>query len=147
VVHFAGTQRVGQAALELPAPGAPFQFGFGPFRGVRVELRRVEALKESVGTFTKETQWTLRERLEVANDTAEAVQVELQDRDLKPASDKVKLTTLAEATPAREGSVPGVRAWLLPVPAKGKGAVTLATQIRVPAGELPSGLEDLHLPR
>lgn len=147
VVHYAGTQRVGQAALELPAPGAPFQFGFGPYRGVRVELRRVEALKEAVGTFTKETQWTLRERLEVANDTAEPVQVELQDRELRAASDKVKITTLPEATPSKEGSAPGVRSWLLPVPAKGKGAVTLALQIRIPAGERPSGLEDLHLPR
>ena len=147
VTHYAGTQRVGQAALELPAPGAPFQFGFGPYRGVRVELRRVDALREAVGTFTKETQWTLRERLEVANDTAEPVQVELQDRELKPASDKIRVTTLAEATPSKEGAVPGVRVWVLPVPAKGKGSVTLATQIRIPAGETLSGGEDLHLPR
>jgi len=147
VVHFAGTQRVGQAPLEMPDPGAPFQFGFGPYRGVRVELRRVETLKEAVGTFTKETQWTLRERMEVSNDTAEAVSVELQDRELKPASDQVKVTVLPEATPAKEGLVPGVRTWVLPVPSKGKASVALGFQIRIPAGGILVGADELHLPR
>ncbi len=147
VVHYAGTQRVGQAALELPQTGAPFQFGFGPYRGVRVELRRVDAVKESVGTFTKETQWTLKERMEVANDTAETVVVELQDRELKPASDKVKVTALPDATPSREGAVPGVRAWTLTVEPRGKAAVVLGSQIRIPAAWVLWGADDLHLPR
>jgi hypothetical protein len=43
--------------------------------------------------------------------------------------------------------VPGVRTWVLPVEAKGKGTVTLGTQIRLPPGEILSGLEDLHLPQ
>lgn len=147
VVHFAGSQRVGQAALEMPAPGSPFQFAFGPYRGVQVELRRVDALKESVGTFTKETQWTVRERMEVANGTGEAVQVELQDRELKPANDKIRITALPEATPSREGALPGVRAWTLEVGSKAKGTVTLGTQIRIPADMILTGLDDLHLPR
>lgn len=147
VVHFAGSQRVGQAGLELPAPGAPFQFAFGPYRGVRVELRRVDALKESVGTFTRETQWTLRERMEVSNDTGEAVQVELQDRELKPANDKIRITALPDSTPSREGALPGVRAWTLAVEPRSKGTVTLGTQIRIPAEMVLTGVEDLHLPR
>lgn len=147
VVHYAGTQRVGQTALEMPLPGAPFQFGFGPYRGVRVELRQVEALKEAVGTFTKDIQWTLRERMEVSNDTAEAVQVELLDREVKASSDKVRITPLAEATPSREASVPGVRAWTLSVEPRGKGTVTLGAQIRIPAGCVLTGADDLHLPR
>lgn len=147
VVHYAGTQRVGQTALEMPLPGAPFQFGFGPYRGVRVELRQVEALKEAVGTFTKDIQWTLRERMEVSNDTAEAVQVELLDREVKASSDKVRITPLPEATPGREASVPGVRAWTLTVEPRGKGTVTLGAQIRIPAGCVLTGADDLHLPR
>ncbi len=147
VVHYAGTQRVGQTALEMPAPGAPFQFGFGPYRGVRVELRQVEALKEAVGTFTKDIQWTLRERMEVANDTAEAVQVELLDREVRASSDKVRITPLPEATPSRESAVPGVRAWTLAVEPRAKGAVTLGAQIRIPAGCVLTGADDLHLPR
>ncbi len=147
VVHYAGTQRVGQGALELPAPGQPYQLGFGPYRGVRVELKRTQALRESVGTFSKDLQWTLRERIVVANETASPVQVELLDRELKPSSDKVRITALPEATPSQEGPVPGVRAWRVAVPAKGEGAVVLGTQIRIPAGMVLSGAGDLHLPQ
>ncbi|BDU74319.1 mucoidy inhibitor MuiA family protein [Mesoterricola silvestris] len=147
VVHYAGTQRVGQTQLEMPLPGAPFQFGFGPYRGVRVELRQVEALKEAVGTFTKDIQWTLRERMEVSNDTAEAVQVELLDREVRASSDKVRITPLPGTTPSREDAVPGVRAWTLAVEPRGKGTVALGAQIRIPAGCVLTGADDLHLPR
>ncbi|HLO66380.1 MAG TPA: mucoidy inhibitor MuiA family protein [Holophaga sp.] len=147
VVHYAGTQRVGQGALELPGPSQPFQLGFGPFRGVRVELKRTDAVREAVGTFTKETQWTLKERISVANDTAEAVQVEVLDRELKPSSDRVKVTVLPEATPAKEGPFPGVRAWTVPVPAKGQATVHLGCQIRIPAGMVLEGAGELHLPQ
>lgn len=146
VVHYAGSQRIGQAPLVLPEPSAPFQFGFGPYRGVRVELRRLDARKDSVGTFSKETQWSLRERIEVANDTAEPVQVQILDRDLRAATDKVKLTPLADATPAKDSGLPGVRRWDLDVPARGKGTVNLGVQIRIPAGQVLTGLDSLNLP-
>lgn len=147
VVHYAGTQRVGQGRLELPAPSQPFQLAFGPFRGVRVELKRTDAVREAVGTFTKETQWTLRERISVANDTAEAVQVEVLDRELKPSSDRVKITALPEATPSKDGPTPGVRAWTVSVPAKGQAAVALGVQIRIPAGLVLEGAGELRLPQ
>jgi len=146
VVHFAGTQRVGLASLEIPAPGKPLQLGFGPYRGVRVALQRLDAKKEMVGTFTKETQWTLKERFEVSNDTEESVAVELQDRELKTGSDKVKVTLLADTTPSQDGPTPGVRAWALKLGAKASGAVLLSTQIRTPIGGYVSGLGNLHLP-
>lgn len=146
VVHYAGSQRIGQAPLALPAAGLPFQFGFGPYRGVRVELRRLDARKDTVGTFSKESQWTLKERIEVANDTAEPVRVELLDRDLRAASDKVKLTPTADAAPAKDGGLPGVRRWDLDVPARGKAGVALGVQIRIPAGQVLTGLEGLNLP-
>ncbi len=146
VVHFAGTQRVGLASLEIPTPGKPLQLGFGPFRGVRVALQRLDAKKEMVGTFTKETQWTLRERFEISNDTEEPVQVELQDRELKAASDKVKITLLPDSTVYQEGPTPGVRTWPLKLDSKASGVVFLSTLIRTPIGGYVSGLGNLHLP-
>jgi uncharacterized protein (TIGR02231 family) len=146
VVHFAGTQRVGQAALELPAPGKPIQLGFGPFRGVRVGLQRVDARKEQAGTFTKDNQWVLKERLEVTNDTESPWEVEVQDRELKAGVDKVKITTQAEGAPAKEGPAPGVRAWTFKLGPKATGVLDLTTQVRVPQGGYVNGLGNLKLP-
>jgi uncharacterized protein (TIGR02231 family) len=146
VVHYAGTQRVGLASLEMPSPGKPLQLGFGPFRGVRVALQRLDAKKEMVGTFTKETQWTLKERFEVCNETEDTAIVEIQDRELKAASDKVKITTLPDSTASQEGSMPGVRAWPLKLAPKATGTVLLSTQIRTPVGGYVSGLGNLRLP-
>ena len=146
VVHFAGTQRVGLAGLQIPGPGKPMELGFGPFRGVRVALRRLEGKKELAGTFTKENLYTLRERFEVSNDTDEPVRVELQDRELQSTSDKVKITTLPESTASQDGPTPGVRAWPLKLAAKAAGEVLLATQIRTPLEGFVTGLENLHLP-
>lgn len=146
VVHFAGTQRVGLASLEIPAPGKPLQLGFGPFRGVRVALQRLDAKKEQVGAFTKENQWLLRERFEVSNDTDEALTVELQDRELKAASDKIKIVLLPDSSPSQEGPAPGVRVWPLKLAAKATMSVLLSTQIRTPTGGYVSGLGNLRLP-
>lgn len=146
VVHFAGTQRIGTAQIELPAPGQPMQMGFGPFRGLRVALKRLEAKREQVGAFTKETQWTLRERFELSNDLDEPAQVEVQDRELRTGNDKVRMTPLPETTPSKEGAVPGVRVWTLTVPAKGTSGVALGQQIRVPLGGAVTGLGSLNLP-
>ena len=146
VVHFAGTQRVGLAGLELPPPGHPLQLGFGPLRGVRAALQRLDVKKEQVGAFTKETQWTLKERFELSNDSDTAATVEVQDRELRSASDQVKITLLPESTPSQEGPAPGVRSWLVPLAPRGEGAVLLATQIRSPQAGYVTGLGNLHLP-
>ena len=146
VVHFAGTQRVGLAPLAMPAPGKPMQLGFGPFRGVRVALQRLDAKKETVGAFSKETQWTLRERFEVANDTEEPVAVELQDRELRSANALVKILALPGTTPSQEASTPGVRAWAVQLGAKATGEVLQVTQIRTPVDGVVTGLGALRLP-
>ncbi len=146
MVNFAGTQRVGLANLEVPAPGKPLQLGFGPFRGVRVALQRLGATKEMVGTFNKETQWVLEEQFEVSNDTEDVVQVELQDRELKATSDKIRITLLPATTPAQEGPAPGVRSWKMDLAAKANGKVHLSTQIRTPIGGYVTGLGSLRLP-
>ncbi len=146
IVHFAGTQRLGQANLAIPAPGQPVSLGFGPYRGVRVVLRQVEAKKETAGTFTKETLWTLKERIELTNDMEEACTVEIQDREFRAANDKVNIATLKESTPSMPGTIPGIRNWKLDLPARSNGVIQQGFIIKVPMDGWVSGLGTLHLP-
>ncbi len=141
VTHYVGAQRLGQSALALPAPKQPFELGFGPFKPLRVGLRKQDRKEEVVGTFTKERQWTLRDFLEVSNDGAEAVEVEVQDRALTSNQEAVKVLTLADATPGFEERVHGVRTWKLKVPAKGTGTVVVATQVKAPLEGQVVGLD------
>ncbi len=146
VVQFAGTQRLGQTALTVPAAGRSFELGFGPYRGLRVGLTRLDCRKDLVGAFSKERQWTLRERLDLANDTGEALEVEVQDRILRSTVDQLKVSTLPESTRGEERS-PGVNTWILRVPAEGTAAVHLAAQVRAPLEGVLVGLEGLRLPQ
>ncbi|HJW33748.1 MAG TPA: mucoidy inhibitor MuiA family protein [Holophagaceae bacterium] len=141
VTHYVGAQRLGESPLSLPAPKQPFQLGFGPYKALRVSLRKLDHKEEVVGTFSKERQWTLRDLVELANDGGEALEVEVQDRVLKSNQEQVKVTFLPETTPGAEERIPGVRTWKVQVPAKGTGTVTLATQVRAPQDGEVSGLE------
>lgn len=142
VVQFAGTQRLGQAPLKVPPAGQPFQLSFGPMKGLRVGFRRLDHKLETIGTFTKQRQWTIKEALELSNDTNEALEVEVQDRMLKSTVDAVKIATLPETTPGAVERTSGVFAWTLKILKGQTTSVRLATQIRGPQdGEL-EGLED-----
>lgn len=145
VAHFAGSARLGQAALSMPAAGQPFEFSFGPYRGLRVSFQRIDAKKELVGAFTKERQWTVKEKLEAANDTTEAVEVELQDRILKSEVEQVKLSATPDSTPGEERR-PGVRSWVLKLAPKASATVNLGTVIKAPQNGELTGLGDLNLP-
>ncbi|HJW72708.1 MAG TPA: mucoidy inhibitor MuiA family protein [Geothrix sp.] len=144
VVQFAGTQRLGQAPLQIPATGQPFQLSFGPVKGLRVSFRRLEHKLETVGAFTKQRQWTLKEALALSNDTSEPMEVEVQDRLLKSTVEAVKITSLPETTPGAVERQPGVQAWTLKVPKGQTSTVTEATQIRAPQDGEVEGLEDLN---
>ncbi|MDR1841481.1 MAG: mucoidy inhibitor MuiA family protein [Holophagales bacterium] len=147
IVHFAGTQRVGESPLAAPGAGQPIQLGFGPYRGVRVALTRVNAKKESVGTFTKEIQWTLQERFEVSNDLNDAVTVEIQDRELRAGNDRVKITFQPERAPATEAQTPGIHCWKLDLSPKTTLNMPFTYLIRVPQSQgRASGIENLNLP-
>ncbi len=145
IVQFAGTARLGQTHLVMPLPGQPFELGFGPYRGLRASYTRVDAKKEQVGTFTKERQWTLREKLEVANDTAEPLEVEVQDRVLKSTVEQLKIAATPDTTPGEERQ-PGVRTWVVKLGAKEGATVTLGTVIKAPMEGVLTGLEGLRLP-
>ncbi|HJW09384.1 MAG TPA: mucoidy inhibitor MuiA family protein [Holophagaceae bacterium] len=144
VIQYAGTQRLGRTRLQTPPPGLQFELGFGPYRGLRVGLHKVDAKWEAAGAFSRDRQCVVKERLTLANDTPETQVVELQDRVLKPSSDQVKISALAE--PAGQELRPGVRGWILTLPPKGSAAVALATTVRSPEGGVLAGLEDLKLP-
>lgn len=145
IVQYAGTARLGQTHLVMPSPGQPFELGFGPYRGLRASYSRVDAKKEQVGTFTKERQWTLKEKFEVANDTAEPVEVEVQDRILKSAVEQLKIAATPDTTPGEERQ-PGVRTWVVKLGAKEGASVNLGTVIKAPMEGVLTGLEGLRLP-
>lgn len=141
ITHYVGAQRLGESQLSLPAPKQPFQLGFGPYKPLRVSLRRLDRKEEQVGTFSKERQWTLRDQVQVSNDGGEALEVEVQDRLLKSEQETVKVSVLPETTPGAVERIPGVRTWKVQIPAKGTGTVTLATQVRAPQEGEVIGLE------
>jgi uncharacterized protein (TIGR02231 family) len=148
MVHFAGTQRIGVGALAVPASGQPIQLGFGPYRGVRVALSRVDAKKDNIGTFTKETQWTLQERFEISNDLNEPVTVEIQDRELRSGNDRVRIIFQPETAPVTENQIPGILSWKFDLQPNATVNMPFTYQIRVPQGQgHTSGLENLNLPR
>jgi uncharacterized protein (TIGR02231 family) len=147
MVHFAGSQRVGQSSLDLPSPGHPVQLGFGPFTGVRVALRRLDNHKETVGTFSKETQWIVKDRFDITNDLSEAVAIDVQDAQLKADQDRIKITVLPDSTPSQDEPLPGIRQWHLDLEGGTTRSVNLTTQIRVPMGGWVQGLGAMDLPR
>ncbi|MFN8012176.1 MAG: mucoidy inhibitor MuiA family protein [Holophagaceae bacterium] len=147
VTHFAGTQRVGQGLLEVPSAGRPMQLGFGPFEGVRVALHRLEARKDTVGTFSKETQWTVKDRLDASNDLGEALVLDVQDAVLKAEQDRIRISPLPESTPPTEEPIPGVRQWRVLLPPSATRSLLFGSQIRVPMGGWVRGLGALDLPQ
>jgi uncharacterized protein (TIGR02231 family) len=147
IVHFAGTQRIGEAPLVVPSAGKPIQLGFGPYRGIRIALNRLDAKKENIGTFTKEIQWTLQESFEVSNDLSKPVTVEIQDRELRAGNDKVKVTFQSDKPLSDEIQTPGIFCWKLDLQPKSTANVPFTYQIRIPQSQGRTfGIENLNLP-
>jgi hypothetical protein len=132
---------LGESALKLPDPGQPFQFAFGPFKPLSVAFRKLSNREEQVGAFTRERQWTVKERVEFSNDSAEPLVVEVQDPLVVSAVDRVRVTALPETTPGHVEKSPGVRTWTLTIGPKATQSLALATQVRAPLEGQVSGLE------
>ncbi len=142
VTRFAGNQRLGEAPLVIPAAGQSFALGFGPYKGVRVTFRRVDQKLEQVGAFSKDRQWTLRSRIELANDGNEPLEIEVQDHILKPANDQVKIILLPDFTPGWLEPIPGVRSWKLKLGPKEQKQLELPITIRAPREGIVTGLDE-----
>ena len=143
VVRFAGNQRLGEAPLAIPAAGQPFSLGFGPHKAVRVAFRRVDQKLEQVGAFTKERQWSLHEQIELGNDGAETLDIEVQDRILKPVSDQVKINLLPDFTAGWTEPIPGVRSWKLKLAPGEPKRLEMPLTIRAPKDGIVTGMEEL----
>lgn len=141
VLRFAGNQRLGEAPLTLPTAGQPFALGFGPYKSMRATFQKIDQKQEAVGTFTKERQWTMRERIELANDGTESLEVEVQDRILKPGNDQVKITLLGDFAPSWTEPVPGVRSWKFKLGGKERKQLELPFTVRAPKEGVLSGLD------
>ena len=141
LVEFAGTQRLGQSPLAQPAAGQPYQLGFGPYRGLRVSFRRVDHKLETVGAFSKERQWALRDRMELTSEISSPVDIEVQDRILKSTVETVKITDLPDTTPGAKESTPGVRMWIVHLDPGQTTGITVATQVRAPLSGILTGLD------
>ncbi|MBS1785807.1 MAG: mucoidy inhibitor MuiA family protein [Acidobacteria bacterium] len=141
VTQYVGAQRLGEAPLHLPDAGQPFTLGFGPYKGLRVSFRRADHKQETVGTFSKERQWTLRDELKISSDGSEPMDVEVQDRVLKSADDKAKVVALPETTPGSTEKVPGVRTWTVHLEPKGSATIIVSTQVRAPQDGIVAGLD------
>ena len=107
----------------------------------------VEAHKDTIGTFSKETQWMVKDRVEITNDLAETIAIAIQEAQLKAEQDRIKITTLPETTPGAEEPLSGIRQWRVVLTPGATRALTLATQIRVPMGGWVQGLGPLNLPQ
>jgi len=145
VVRFAGNQRLGEASLALPSAGQPFSLGFGPYKAARVSFRRTDQKLETVGTFSKERQWTLAERIELDNDGVDTLDMEVQDRILKSGSDQVKISPLPGFTAGWQEALPGVRTWTFKLAPKEHKLIELPISIRAPKDGVLTGLEGLNL--
>jgi Domain of unknown function (DUF4139)/N-terminal domain of unknown function (DUF4140) len=145
VVRFVGNQRLGESALVIPSAGQSFSMGFGPLRALRVALHRTDQKLETIGSFSKERLWTLAERIEISNDGTEPLDLEIQDRILKPASEQVKVSLPATFAPGWSETQPGVRTWTFKLEAGAEKKFEIPIQIRAPKDGFMSSQEDLKL--
>lgn len=143
VIHMMGSQRLGEAPLNLPGAGQPFSLSFGPYRSLRVSFRTLQRTKERVGTFTKENQLTLQERIELFNDGDEMLDLEVRDRILKSTHEQVRVQLLSNFEPAWKEVLPGVRQWTIRCQPKSNKYLDLGISIRWPKDTRLSGIEDM----
>ena len=141
LVQYAGSQRLGQAPFLQPAPGQPYQLAFGPYRGLRAAFRSEGLKQETVGTFTKVRQWTLRDRVELSSETGAPVDIEVNDPELRSNQEQVRVVELPETTPGAKEVLPGVRTWTIHLAPEQTSSLTIATQVRTPMDGQVSGLQ------
>lgn len=145
VVRFLGNQRMGEAPMAIPPSGQPFSLSFGPYKSLRVSFQRLGQKQETVGGFLRDRQWTLDERMELDNDGNETLDMEVQDRILKPGSHHVKTSLLPGFEPGSIETIPGVRCWKFRLDPKSHKTLKVPVSIRAPKEGYVVGLEGVTL--
>jgi uncharacterized protein (TIGR02231 family) len=166
VLRTMGNLRLGQGTLQIPAADQRFELSFGEFQGVRASLNKIlertpfrmkrlvsvqqtqgrqvrQMMKEEVLANDPNPRWELQEQIHLANDTSEDLTVEVIDRAIKSQHESVSIQPLPDATPPTHEASPGVNAWLVHLPSKGKAQVNLGWSIRAPKEGEVMGLREL----
>ncbi len=140
-----GSQRLGSQSLAMPRPGEPLRLSFGVVPGLSAKLRTLDSRRGEAGTFHKEKEWVFQERLELGNDTEQALEIEVQDRVVQSSTEAVKVSLGPATTPGARDLRPGLRGWVLPVPAKASRFVDVETIVRAPLTGRVTNVGDLRL--
>ena len=168
ILRSIGIMRMGQGSLSIPPPNQPFELSFGPYQGLRVGLQRVsekrpfrmtkvtetrqyqkngvkDQVKEEIIATGADRIWELRERITLANDSNEQLDVEVQDRIAASIHESVKISPTPDTTPGAQARSPFVQAWTLNLPPKSKQTISLGLVIRAPKEGDLTGLKELGL--
>lgn len=127
------------AALPTLAPGGVRRVGLGPAEGIRV-TRRTNLHESTSGLRNNTTVLDHRVHVELANQLARPVTVEVRERVPVTSDADVRIEERADWTAPEEGTepdrhAPGTRVWRLDLPAGATAALDGGYEIRIPTGK------------
>ncbi|MEV6612551.1 DUF4139 domain-containing protein [Streptomyces sp. NPDC051051] len=127
------------AALPTLAPGGARRVGLGPAEGIRV-TRRTNLRESTAGLRNNVTVLDHRVHVELANQLAGPVTVEVREPVPVTSDPDVRIEERADWTAPEEGAgsdrhAPGTRVWRVTLPAGGTTALDGGYEIRIPAGK------------
>ncbi|MER5687459.1 DUF4139 domain-containing protein [Streptomyces sp. NPDC002205] len=127
------------AALPTLAPGGVRRVGLGPAEGIRV-TRRTNLYESTSGLRNNTTVLDHRVHVELANQLARPVSVEVRERVPVTSEPDVRIDERADWTAPQEGTgpdrhAPGTRVWRLDLPAGATAALDGGYEIRIPTGK------------
>ncbi|TQK50082.1 uncharacterized protein DUF4140 [Streptomyces sp. SLBN-118] len=127
------------AALPTLAPGGVRRVGLGPAEGIRV-TRRTNLNESTSGLRSNTTLLDHRVHVELANQLARPVTVEVHERVPVTSEPDVRIEERADWTAPEDGAgpehhAPGTRIWRVDLPVGGSAALDGRYEIRIPAGK------------
>jgi uncharacterized protein (TIGR02231 family) len=141
---FLGSEYVGRSHLPAVPPGGEVELAFGADDRVRVERKVIERHRDTRGLLGKDDSIRYRVRTTVENLYGKPVQVKLLDRVPVSRDGDIEVEILDGSTPPTEqedSMKPGVRTYVLDLPAKKEKAVELRYEVRWPKNTAVTGLE------
>ncbi|MFD3654922.1 DUF4139 domain-containing protein [Streptomyces sp. NPDC058620] len=127
------------AAMPTLAPGGVRRVGLGPAEGIRV-TRRTNLHESTAGLRNTTTVLDHRVHVELANQLARPVTVEVRERVPVTSDPDVRIEERADWATPEEGTgpdrhAPGTRVWRTDLPAGATAALDGGYEIRIPAGK------------
>ncbi|MFD9434895.1 DUF4139 domain-containing protein [Streptomyces sp. NPDC060002] len=139
----AGDDHLLTTALPTLAPGGECRVGLGPAQGVRV-TRRTNLYESTSGLRNSTTVLDHRVHVELANQLAEPVTVEVRDRVPVTSDADIRIEERADWTAPRDGTgpeqhAPGTRVWRVDLPAGATTALDGGYEIRIASAKTLAG--------